>query len=227
MFIAHLGTAAPVDAAVGSPVSPPPPPSPPRALFDVPFCGRLDEPGAAIDNPALVDFSEAAVSTPDQIRIEQALERADLSGRDILHVGVGNSQLAARLAARCRRIDGITVHERERYRAARLSLFNYRVLRVSKYDVALPAVLARQYDVIVDNNLASFACCGFHLMLMFSSYRFLLRPGGAILTDEQGMAWTAGDPRWRLTPADLLEVGRAFHMEVMRITDTVYALVRH
>ena len=192
-------------------------------LFGVPFCGEPDQPGAALGEPALVDFSEMPVSTPDQQRIEAVLDRVDLSRASVLHVGVGNSFLAAKFAGRGRSIDGVTVSRREMERAASLNLPNYRVHCLSKYGPWL-AGIGGPYDVIVDNNLASFACCGFHLLMMFSNYRRLLSPGGHILTDEQGMGWSAGDPRWKLTPADLAEVARRFRMGLSLVAERVYAL---
>lgn len=197
-----------------------------QTLFDVPFCGQNDEPGVAVNRPELVDFTDMPTSTPDQLRIEAVLDQMDLSGRAILHVGVGNSQLARRVSSKCRLIDGITVSGRERDLANSLRLGNYQVHRANKYSVTLPAILNKRFDLILDNNLASFACCGFHLLVMFSSYRAMLAPGGSILTDEQGMQWTAGDPRWRMSFADLKSVSEAFQLRASRMTELVYSMTR-
>lgn len=194
--------------------------------FGVEICGAIDEPGAALADAALVDFSRMPVCTPDQQRIEDVLRRRDLSDKDLLHVGMGNSHLAARMASLCRRIDGITVAEPERQVARAMAIANYVPHKANKYAVSLPAILQRHFDVIIDNNLASFACCGFHLMTMFSSYRLMLRPGGCILTDRQGMAWTASDDRWRLSEDDLSMLAGAFGFAVTVVTDSVFELTK-
>lgn len=216
MYISRLGNA----LTAGAPEAADSP------LFGVPVCGEPDEPGVGGDNAEWVDYSQMPISTPDQQRIEAFLERCNLAKVRLLHVGIGNSFLAARFSPRCAAIDGITVSERERARAAGLGLSNYRAFRVNKYSVALCSVLSGPYDVIVDNNLASFACCGFHLMVMFSSYRHLLRPGGVILTDEQGMNWSAGEARWRLTPNDLQRVARRLGMGLQCVAESVWAMSR-
>src|SRR3954468_9606875 len=76
------------------------------------FCGRLDLPGDGTEDPALVDYSNHPV-TPDQAAIEEFLANCDLSGARLLHVGVGDSSLAARLIGRCHGIDGFTVSDGE------------------------------------------------------------------------------------------------------------------
>lgn len=194
--------------------------------FGVDLCDAVDEPGSGLDNAVLVDFSQMPVCTPDQQRIESVLQARDLASRDLLHVGMGNSHLAMRLSTRCRRIDGITVADAERHRGRTLGLPNYFAHKANKYSVALPAILNRHFDVIIDNNLASFACCGFHLLVMFSSYRLMLRPGGSILTDRQGMEWTVADPRWRLSEEDLAALSATFGLAMTKVTDWVYELTR-
>ena len=131
-----------------------------------------------------------------------------------------------RLSPRCRLIDGITVAEAERQRGRATGLANYRALKANKYAVSLPAILNRHYDHIIDNNLASFACCGFHLMVMFSSYRLMLRPGGSILTDRQGMEWTVNDAKWKLTESDLETVATRFNLTLSKTTEWVYELTK-
>ena len=84
-----------------------------------------------------------------------------------------------------------------------------------------------RYDYIVDNNLASYACCKYHFHLMLDSYLACLRPGGRILTDQRGMDYSVGDDhRWRLSFDDLVALGDRFPIVAGRLTDTVYELRR-
>ena len=187
-------------------------------------CGRLDRPGLATDMPLWVDHSRDE-TTVDQARIEDALEGIEVGGRDILHVGVGNSRLAQRFAGRARLIDGLTVSEPEKALADSLRIPNYTVHLLSKYGREFLVRIENRYDYIVDNNLASFACCKYHFHRMFDNYLWCLQPGGCILTDQRGMDWTVeDDPRWRLTYDDLVALERRFPIVVGGVTDTVYEI---
>jgi hypothetical protein len=190
-------------------------------------CGGRERPGLVTDDPRCIDYSDAD-STPDQQRIEDALDALSPHREQwILHVGVGNSRLAQRFAPRVAGIDGLTVSQREKDRADGLGLANYTVYVLNKYSDDLPRTILHGYDFIVDNNLASFACCSHHLDRMFDAYAACLRPGGRVVTDQGGMDWSVGDdPRWRLTFDDLVALGARFGHEVSALTGTVYAMRR-
>ena len=189
-------------------------------------CSRLDHPGLATDSPRWIDHT-GLDTTVDQARIEDALDGMDLDGRDVLHVGVGNSRFALRFASRARLVDGITVCEAEKTLADSLTIDNYTVYVLSKYSREFLVTITNQYDWIVDNNLASFACCKYHFHRMLDNYVWCLRPGGRVLTDQRGMDWTVeDDPRWRLTYDDLVDLGRRFPLQAAMVTDTVYELRR-
>jgi hypothetical protein len=184
-------------------------------------CRNLDRPGVAQDAFAKIDFSRRD-TTKDQARIEAVLETMDLAGKRLLHVGVGNSRLAERFAPRVARIDGLTIAPAEKARGDALALDNYRVDLANKYSRTLR--LRRRYDFIIDNNLASFACCRYHFYLMLDTYLAALRPGGLILTHQRGMDWTFADPRWRLSYRDLAGLEAKLPVRVFRLTEAVYAI---
>jgi len=184
-------------------------------------CGNLDNPGVALDALDTIDFSRRE-TTKDQARIEAELERMDLAGKIILHVGVGNSKLAERFASRVKLIDGLTIAPPEKARADSLGLPNYRVRLGNKYSRALR--LQNRYDFIIDNNLAGFVCCKYHFHLMWNTYLDALRPGGKILTHQRGMDWTFADPRWRLGYDDLVALEAKLPVKVSRLTEAVYAI---
>jgi hypothetical protein len=189
------------------------------------LCDRVDVPGVGTTDPDLVDYSERP-ATPDHHRIEQVLAGRDLSACRLLHVGVGDSGLALRLAGRCRSIDGITVSEPERRLAESLGAPGYRVFVANKYTRELVRVLSPGYQVIIDNNPGSFACCAYHFASMLDNYRWALAPGGELLTDQRGLHWVVEDRRWRMTFDDLTATGQRFGLQAARLTDTVYALKR-
>jgi len=189
------------------------------------FCGQLDQPGVKTDDPRMVDWSRIP-TTIDQQRIELVLAERDLAGARVLHVGVGDSGLARRFHGRCRSIDGITVAENERLHADELKLPNYKVYRVNKFSREFTLTLEPGYQLIIDNNPASYACCAYHFAAMMENYRWAVAPGGALLTDQRGLHWVAGDRRWRMKYEDLAAVGKRFGMTATRITQDVFSLRR-
>jgi hypothetical protein len=186
-------------------------------------CGRMDSPGLALDMPLWVDHTRDE-TTVDQARIEAELDKMDLSGKNILHVGVGNSRFAERFASRVNLIDGLTVSRNEKALADSFKIDNYTVYFLNKYGREFVLTIKNKYDFVVDNNLASFACCKYHFYLMLDSYIWSSKPGGQILTDQQGMDWVIEDPRWKLTYQDLLALENKFPVRVGRITDTVFSI---
>src|SRR5947209_17731010 len=95
-------------------------------------CGRMESPGLALDMPLWVDHTKDE-TTVDQARIEAQLDKLELSGKNILHVGVGNSKFARRFASRVNLIDGLTVSHNEKRLAAALGISNYTVYFLNKY----------------------------------------------------------------------------------------------
>ncbi|HYP28560.1 MAG TPA: hypothetical protein VE262_17750 [Blastocatellia bacterium] len=186
-------------------------------------CGRMESPGLALDMPIWVDHTKDE-TTVDQARIEAEMDRMDLTGGNILHVGVGNSKFAQRFAGRVNLIDGLTVSRNEKAVADALGIGNYTAYFLNKYSREFVLTIKNKYDFIVDNNMASFACCKYHFYLMMDNYLWSLKPGGSILTDQQGMDWVIEDPRWKLTYDDLLALANKFPVRASRLTDTVFSI---
>jgi hypothetical protein len=142
----------------------------------------------------------------------------------ILHVGVGNSKFAQRFASRARRIDGLTVHLNEKSRADALGLPNYTVYVLNKHSPEFATVITNTYDFIIDNNLASFACCKYHFSVMFENYLQALTSRGQILTCQIGMDVYHGAFGWVMTYAELVGLENKFPVHVSKVTDVVYAI---
>jgi hypothetical protein len=157
------------------------------------YCGHHAQPGVTRSSEAL-DWTHQE-STRDQAHIEAVLETLVVTGTSLLHVGVGNSQLAQRFASRARRIDGLTVSPQEKAHAEALGLPHYTVYVLNKYSPAFGSVLTHTYDFIIDNNLASFACCRAHFSVMCTHYLRALTAHGQIVTCQIGMdAYFEGSP---------------------------------
>ena len=186
------------------------------------FCGNLEQPWVTRISEA-VDWTQQP-TTPDQAHIEAALDTMAVTGVSILHVGVGNSKFAQHFASRARRIDGLTVHENEKTQADTLGIPNYTVCVLNKYSPAFVAVITNTYDFIIDNNLASFACCKQHFTVMFENYLRVLASHGQILTCQIGMDVYHGDFGCVMTYADLVSLENTYPVHVSKLTDVVYAI---
>ena len=168
-----------------------------------------------------MSFADQA-TTPDQARIADALPSL-LEGRSrILHVGVGNSELAATLANRVAHIEGITVVPDELAAAVALKLANYHVTLLNKHSPRL-AQLPSPFDVIIDNNPGSFACCQLHFGRTLQTYASMLAPQGHIMTDERGARWRQRGGlslRWK----GWVAWGERYNLVAKRVTDSVWSL---
>jgi hypothetical protein len=171
------------------------------------------------------DFSTRK-TTRSERRIEDYLSKLDLGHRRLLHIGVGNSSLAQRFAGTLETIDGITIMANEKIRADQLGLKTYHVAMINKFSEEFKTALPGQYDFIVDVNLSSFCCCRSHFHAMVTAYRRLLRQGGLVLTDLEGMLWIEKgvDRRWLLDFDDLVWLASHYDFEAVRIDDMIYAL---
>jgi hypothetical protein len=54
----------------------------------------------------------------------------------------------------------------------------------------------------------------------------VLKPGGVLMTDQGGLNWVPRDRRWRLQFRDLEWLARVFPVRAVRLTQSVYGLVR-
>jgi len=186
------------------------------------FCGNREQPWVTLYSEA-VDWTQQP-TTPDQARIEAVLGTMAVTGASVLHVGVGNSRFAQRFASQARCIDGLTVHQNEKTYADALGIPNYTVYVLNKHSPEFVSVIANTYDFIVDNNLASFACCKYHFAVMFENYLRALTAHGQILTCQIGMDVYHGYFGWVMTYADLVSLESKFPIHVAKITDVVYAI---
>jgi hypothetical protein len=175
----------------------------------------------------LVDWTHVETSRGQQWIEAELAANPNLLGSRVLHVGVGNSAFAVRFAGQVELLDGLTVVAAEQRLAQTLTLENYRVRLLNKYAPRLPSLLGRSYDLIVDNNLTSYACCTHHFYRMLDHYWQLLTPGGSILTDQEGLAWRSDREKgWTMDYAQLATLAERFELAPARLTENVYRLTR-
>ncbi|KAF1004055.1 MAG: hypothetical protein GAK28_04219 [Luteibacter sp.] len=188
---------------------------------------RYDAAADAISWP-LVDYS-ACEPTTDQVAINRWLGHAGLEGRSILHVGAGNSSVAQLAAERGARVVGVTVAVNELLHGERLGLPGYSVKLLNKHGEPFTATFRdTTFDIVVDNNLASFACCQRHFERYFEALAGLLADDGVLVTHWNGMQWVLDvgiddvEPAWRLDAGKLETIASAFGLAVLREGDLFF-----
>jgi hypothetical protein len=108
----------------------------------------------------------------------------------LLHVGIGNCDLATTLMPGLAEYIGITISDPE------IALFKQKfpnlahsAILLNKYDPRMYAKLDGQFDLIIDTLLKSVACCEKHFRQMMAFYATILKTGGALITTESGLAF--------------------------------------
>lgn len=167
-------------------------------------------------------------ASADQRRMIRYLRSIDLKGRRLLHVGTGDSALGIACAQTALAVDTTSISPLEIDKANGLGLANYRGFLCNKYLTdELLKLAGRQYDLIIDNNLASFACCRLHFLELMRAYLAMLAPGGSVLVDEPSLFYVDRwlDPQeWSLTADRLSELGQLLGFTVRRISSDQLAL---
>lgn len=168
-------------------------------------------------------------TTPDQSRIENYLARLPLRGLFILHVGIGNSQLAARFSNDAAYIVGTTISMSEKQHGDQLLLKNYDIYVHNKYAIEPLDSSIQRFDIIIDNNPSSYCCCWRHFAIMMLHYKAMLARAGMVLTEKRGLGWVVSAPgaasRWKFTYDDWEAIGSVLELWATRINDSVYALM--
>lgn len=132
------------------------------------------------ENPERI--SEAQVSVNNYLRGSQELYR----GKKILHIGTGNSSIARNLDDVFKQIDGVTNTQQELEAGRKIGSDKYKVYLINKYNPDEFSKLDSDYDVIVDVNLKSYACCQEHWLGFMEAVIGKLKIGGRLISHTAG-----------------------------------------
>lgn len=189
------------------------------------LCRNNGEPG--VDEVPDWQIWARRETTLDQLRIEEQLDKMVNRSTSILHIGAGNSSLGLRFAQRGCSVLATTIHEEELQDIKKLTIENYSVVIANKFAVDMDEING-QFDLIVDNNPSSFACCLFHFARMMVKFFDLLKNGGQILTAQPGLGWVVSNnnPNWSLGWDDWVNLGAALGMPSRKLSEFVYSIER-
>ena len=135
-------------------------------------------------------YWEDKESTEDENEIIKFLKNNFLlKDKKILHIGIGNSNFA-KIFSNINEITGITISKNEINYANNLNLKKYNIFLLDKYSINFENYFKNyQFDLIVDPNLKSYACCKKSFDFMFKNFSTLLSNNGTIITSRKGMNW--------------------------------------
>ena len=137
-------------------------------------------------------YWEFKKSTSDELEIVKFLlnSKNNILKKNILHIGVGNSYLAEKLCKFNYKIDGITISKKELDLAKKRKIKNYKVFLINKYSINfLKFIKEKKYDLIIDNNLKSYACCNKSFYFFFNNLNNSMRKNSYIFTSRKGLNW--------------------------------------
>tara|TARA_B110000444_G_C18663561_1_gene511913 strand:- start:144 stop:815 length:672 start_codon:yes stop_codon:yes gene_type:complete len=136
-------------------------------------------------------YWENKKTTSDEEHIVEYLKTNNLvSGKNIMHIGVGNSYFVKNIS-NYNKVDAITLSKKEMDYGLSFNIRNYNIFFQNKYSYKnLLNETLKSYDIIVDVNLKSFACCEEAFYDLFLRYVSMLNPGGIIITGREGMNWS-------------------------------------
>lgn len=123
--------------------------------------------------------------------------------KTLLHVGIGNGGLFEAIGRELKAYTGITISrpELDCFRRQFPDSKNARTALVNKHDERFFGSMGGDFDIIVDVNLKSFACCEKHFRATMSYFARALTCGGKLVTAQSGLdfGW-AGNTAVAYTP---------------------------
>tara|TARA_B100000959_G_scaffold11120_1_gene11132 strand:- start:1860 stop:2528 length:669 start_codon:yes stop_codon:yes gene_type:complete len=139
----------------------------------------------------LFSYWESNKVTSDEKYILNFLQnKKSINKKKILHIGIGNSHIEENLK-NFNKIDGVSLSGSEIINGQKKKIKNYKIYFLNKFSKkTLFNKKLSHYDIIIDANLKSYACCNIAFNHLFKLYLKMLKPKGIILTGKNGMKWS-------------------------------------
>ena len=139
----------------------------------------------------LFSYWESNKVTSDEKYILNFLQnKKTINKKKILHIGIGNSHIEENLK-NFNKIDGVSLSGSEIINGQKKKIKNYKIYFLNKFSKkTLFNKKLSHYDIIIDANLKSYACCNIAFNHLFKLYLKMLKPKGIILTGKNGMKWS-------------------------------------
>ena len=158
-------------------------------------------------------YWENRKTTSDEMEILQMLLlENDLKNKEILHIGIGNSDFAKNFYLN-NKITGISISKSEINYGESLNNKNYKVFFCDKYSLDFANICKQNnFDFIIDTNLKSYSCCQVSFDFMINNMIDSLKSNGKIITSRNGMNWFK-----KLKPKLSFNLKKFFHFKLKEI----------
>lgn len=134
-------------------------------------------------------WEDRGITTDEAEILKILVNDKKINEKNILHVGIGNSELAKKLYKN-NKIYGVTISKKEIDHANKLKLSNYKVFLCDKYTQDFEVICKKyQFDFVIDTNLKSYSCCQKAFEFMMYNIFNSLNSKGKLITSRKGMNW--------------------------------------
>ena len=134
-------------------------------------------------------WEDRETTTEEKDIIEIISKDKFLSKKNILHIGIGNSEIAKKINS-SNNIFGISISNNEINYGKSLKLKNYKIFFCDKYSLEFKDIFHNiKFNLIIDTNLKSYSCCQNAFNFMMNNLFNYLEPDGKIITHVDGMKW--------------------------------------
>lgn len=192
-----------------------------RFFFFTERCSQADDQTAIYSDGSWIERK----TTSDLRLIQDYL--SSIKNTSILQVGTGNMSLYKSLYDASNVFYGITIVGTEadfgRKTLSDYSDIRSKVVILNKYSADFSFLGINKVSVIVDNDIASYACCKYHFDKMLRVYSELITENGIILVGLKGLGYF--DNGFGLTPRMLASMVKRYGLSVDQ-TDYCFILKR-
>lgn len=116
-----------------------------------------------------------------------------INNKQILHIGIGNSEFGQIFYNKTKLIDGVTITGNERKKGETLQCYN-NIYLCNKYNINdMKKKCTNNYDIIIDQGIKCYTCCDKHFEDLFDFYVKKLNENGTIIISLYGMNWSGYD----------------------------------
>jgi len=137
-------------------------------------------------------YWENRAVTSDEINIINYLFKNKnlIIDKTILHIGIGNLELAKKISKFTKNFEGISISSNEISHGNNLFNNKIKFYLCDKYSKKFNKIMKKSYDVIIDNNIKSYSCCDLAFENLFKLLNSKLKKKGVIITSLNGLKWT-------------------------------------
>lgn len=186
-----------------------------------------DDPAPVLYDITTEDWSGGKDEAGDQWEIRGHLKRLGYAGKRVLQIGLGDHSLAEDWLLGENPpalLHGLTLQSNERRIALEMNLPLYRVFVGSKYDPEVWELLRDDYNWIIEPEIVSYACCGYHTVCLVQT---MLEHGAMVWTHTDQFSHNAASRFGRIdAPSEIWRMREGLKLDIQRY-GKVFSIARN